>query len=995
MPHPIPITSQSSTRPPSVPTRWATTLTAAAVMISGFGLATPANAEEGTQNAVNTKPAVIPSLHTWTGGTGSLELSNSSRIVVEAGLEQIGGEFSDDLAEMTGLDLDVVSGASAPGDITLDLVLEDQHAAGGQRYAEEGYRLQTDTQVTISAPTETGVYYGTRSLLQILVQSEGRNVVPAGSAIDWPDYQERGFLLDVGRRFFTPEFIQDYIKMMSYYKLNRFQIHLNDNEIFPEHEDFTQAYTGFRLKTDNPAFAGLASADGAYDKADWDSFEGTAATRGVQLVPEIDVPAHSAAIVNWKPSIGLNGGNSDMLDLSKPETITTVKDIFNEFTPWFRGEEVHFGADEYTRSLGNVYRDFYNTMGAHVRSLGKQPVAWGSQTVMSGGIAGYDKDVIINSWNNGWYGLKTAEADGVKFINTNDATLYVVPFANYYHGNGLNNQSLYQTWTPNEGGGQTVSPSSVLGAQFAVWNDLVNMDYTEMDVHGLIERSFPTIAQKSWAAVDPDRTFAQFSATLDTVGMGPGLDLIDAKGTSTVPGEVSAGAAATATASAEGYGPAHLTDGKSLTRWESGTADATDITIDLGKATKIGGIQCEWAQNAPVGYGVETSADGVFWNRVAQHDVEGPGPDQVTFGTREARYVKVAGLTPADADATGVGAWSLSVMAPKNLAIGSAATASGVEAAGFPAAQAVDGNSSTRWSANYNGERWIGTDLGTAQKFSEVTLKWEGASAKDYTVSVSDNGTDWTVVSTQTGKAAGARTDVISFDPVTARHVRVNVQASTLGVYLSLYELEIRNTAVNGLNVSGSLEGVPNEEGQYETPPALTLTASGAAAAGASLDYAVQTEGSEELQWIPYTGPVALEGQGVATVHARATSGSDVSEGYLLVNLNTAPQEPGFTPPAPAMGALNETNQADLDAPKGPVNGGEHVILTAPAADTWYFVYVESSPLGWLLSDADAGISFELAADHQAGAQKVSLTDADGELAGWDHVVKKGGPARP
>ncbi|GAB3533441.1 hypothetical protein GCM10027403_07420 [Arthrobacter tecti] len=899
--HPIPI--QSARPSAGGIRRWVTTATAAAVMVGSLGSIAPASANEPA-DSVNAKPVVVPSLHEWTGGTGDLKLSNESRIVVEAGLEQIGEEFAGDLSEMTGLDLAVVSGESAAGDISLDLTPEDLHSPGGERYAEEGYRLTTDTDVTISAPTETGVYYGTRSLLQILVQSEGRNVVPVGNAVDWPDYEERGFMLDVGRRFFTPEFIRDYIKMMSYYKLNRFQIHLNDNEIFPENEDFTKAYTGFRLKTDNPEFAGLASTDGAYDRADWDSFEETAATRGINIVPEIDVPAHSAAIINWKPEIGLNGGNSDMLDLSKPETIETVKDIFSEFTPWFRGPEVHFGADEYTREHSDVYRNFYNTMAEHIRGLGKQPVAWGSASVMSGGIEGYDKDVIINSWNNSWYGLDTAEADGVKFINTNDATLYVVPFADYYHGNGLNNQSLYQTWTPNEGGGQTVDPSSVLGAQFAVWNDLVHEDYTQMDVHGLVELSFPTIAQKSWSAVDPERTYAQFTGTVETIGMGPRLHLINSEGGSAVPGEISGGAAVSATASAAGYPASNLTDGKSLTRWESGTRGATDVTIDLGEVAKIGGVHGEWAQNAPAGYGVETSLDGAIWNKVTQHDVDGAGPDQVTFNTREARYVKLTGLTPVDAAGTGVGAWSVSVLGPENLALGSTATASGVEAAGFPAALAVDGSSSTRWSANYNGQRWIATDLGTGKAFNQVTLKWEAASAKDYTVSVSDDGTDWTVVSTQTGKAAGARTDIIEFDPVTARHVRVDVHASTLGIYLSLYELEVRNTA-------------------------LTV------------------------------------------------------------------QEPGFTPPAPAKGALNGANRADFGTPRGPMSAGEDIAFTAPTTDAWHFVYVDESPVGWLLSDADAGITFQLSADLKPGAKKVSLTDAGGELIGWDHVVKKGGPAKP
>jgi hypothetical protein len=533
---------------------WPQRATALALITPATAIGTlPATAAPQETAPVNPVPAVVPSLHEWAGGSGELKLSAASRIVVGSGLDKVGQAFAADLSEMTGLQLPVVSGAAAPGDIILAVNAADSHPAGGQRYAEEGYRLTaTADGVTLTAPTETGVYYGTRSLLQILAQTNGRNIVPLGSATDWPDYEARGFVLDVGRRFFTPEFVRDYIKMMSYYKLNRFQMHLNDNELFPVNT-WPEAYTGFRLATDNPAFAGLVSTDGAYTKADWNSFEDEAATRGVTIIPEIDAPAHAGAIIKWKPEVGLNGGNSDHLDLSKPVTTQVMKDIFDEFTPWFRSDDVNFGADEYPRELTEDFRNYYNNIAAHLRTLGKKPSAWGSFSKMRGSVEGYDKDVTINSWNNGWYGLTAAEKDGMKFINTNDATLYVVPFADYYHGNGLNNQSLYQNWTPNEAAGQTVEPESVMGAMFAVWNDLVGTPYTEMDVHKLIEATFPVIAQKSWTAVDPALPYAGFTSTVQKVGMGPGLVVINNAGRPAAPGEVSTGAPVAASSTADGF----------------------------------------------------------------------------------------------------------------------------------------------------------------------------------------------------------------------------------------------------------------------------------------------------------------------------------------------------------------------------------------------------------------------------------------------------------
>ncbi|MEK8229188.1 family 20 glycosylhydrolase [Oerskovia sp. M15] len=223
----------------------------------------------------------------------------------------------------------------------------------------------------MTAPTEQGAFYGTRSLLQVLVQSPGRGSVPVGESVDWPDYASRGFMLDVGRRFFTPEFVRDYISMMSWFKLNEFQIHLMDNEISPAGGNWADAQAGFRLKSDNPAFAGLASTDGAYDRADWQSFEDTAAAHAVTIIPRSRA-AHARSVVRWKPELGTNGGNSDHLDLSKPEATTVMKSIFSEFAPWFEGPDVHMGVDEYYASPA-LFRDYFNTMAAHVRSLGKHP----------------------------------------------------------------------------------------------------------------------------------------------------------------------------------------------------------------------------------------------------------------------------------------------------------------------------------------------------------------------------------------------------------------------------------------------------------------------------------------------------------------------------------------------------------------------------------------------------------------------------------------------
>ncbi|SED97219.1 hexosaminidase [Arthrobacter alpinus] len=414
--------------------------------------------------------------------------------------------------------------------VTIELALDPdlEFSTENATAATEGYLLEINGGVKITARTDTGVYWGTRSLLQMLASSL---TLPDGIAVDWPNYPVRGFMLDVGRRFARPEAVRDYIRMMSWFKINTFMIHLNDNEITKDTKrSWDEAQQGFRLASDSPWIAGLASEDGAYDRVEWDSFEDLAASRHVQLVPELDVPAHSRSIIRWRPETGLNGGDSDMLDLGKTETIHLVKGLFDEFVPWFRGPAVHFGADEYSKEHSEDYRRFFNAISTHLRSLGRDPVAWGSLSTMSGGAGstgteGYNRDVVICAWNNDWYSGQAAVTDGYKVINTNDDLLYIVPFADYYHGGALDAQPLFETWEPHvfgEGKDLCALHPQLLGAASAVWNDLVLNNYDEQAVFDLVKPAFGVLAQKMWVGAVAGLLYEEFTERGEALSRWPG-----------------------------------------------------------------------------------------------------------------------------------------------------------------------------------------------------------------------------------------------------------------------------------------------------------------------------------------------------------------------------------------------------------------------------------------------------------------------------------------
>lgn len=103
--------------------------------------------------------------------------------------------------------------------------------------------------VSLGASAPKGVFWGTRTLLQMLYnQPEG---LQKGKTADFPAYAHRGFMLDTGRKFFSMDFLESYVKILSLYKMNEFQIHLNDNgfvEFF--NNDWNQTYAAFRLESD-------------------------------------------------------------------------------------------------------------------------------------------------------------------------------------------------------------------------------------------------------------------------------------------------------------------------------------------------------------------------------------------------------------------------------------------------------------------------------------------------------------------------------------------------------------------------------------------------------------------------------------------------------------------------------------------------------------------------------------------------------------------------
>ena len=291
----------------------------------------------------NPKPFVIPALREWHGGKGDFLLKPSAKIVIDTKdkntLLKLSTLLKKEVKEQTGLILKTRFGLPKQGDIFLTLHEKDTSIG------KEGYYFKVDNFITISAYAYSGLFWGTRTLLQLL---EPGKSIPMGIARDYPEFKVRGFVLDDGRKFFTLQFLQDYVKLLSYYKMNDFQIHLNDNGSYKYFDsNWDSTYSAFRLE--NETYPQLTAKDGSYTKKDFIALQQLGDDYAVRIVPEIDVPAHSLAFSKAVPSIGSKRYCRDHLDLHNPLTDTVIQNIFKEYlsgsNPVFKGNLVDIGTD--------------------------------------------------------------------------------------------------------------------------------------------------------------------------------------------------------------------------------------------------------------------------------------------------------------------------------------------------------------------------------------------------------------------------------------------------------------------------------------------------------------------------------------------------------------------------------------------------------------------------------------------------------------------------
>ncbi|SHF27739.1 hexosaminidase [Bacteroides faecichinchillae] len=223
----------------------------------------------------------------------------------------------------------------------------------------EGYLLSvTPERIELSATTSTGIYYGKKTLYQLLT-SQG---IPCIAIKDYPRFQYRGMHLDVSRHFFSKEEVLKLLDAMSYYKINTFHFHLTDNggwriqiDKYPKltsmgsyrtEKDWLKWWDGdvreFVPENTPGAYGGY------YTKEDIRDILQYAAERHINVIPEIEFPAHSDEVFVGYPELCCMGKpyTSGEFCIGNEKTFTFMEDVLSEIIELFPSKYIHVGGDE-------------------------------------------------------------------------------------------------------------------------------------------------------------------------------------------------------------------------------------------------------------------------------------------------------------------------------------------------------------------------------------------------------------------------------------------------------------------------------------------------------------------------------------------------------------------------------------------------------------------------------------------------------------------------
>nr|WP_305121073.1 family 20 glycosylhydrolase [Saccharibacillus sp. JS10] len=407
----------------------------------------------------------------------------------------------------------------------------------------EAYRIEIGEHIRLIAMTSRAILYGLRSLLQLLSSSEGK--LEYGAIEDEPVLGERSLHLDIGRKFYSKEWIIERVHEMSELKLNTLQLH------FSEHEGFT---------FESERFPDLMS-ERYLTKIEIREIMEEARKHRITLIPSLDSPGHlDWALRNrreWLLTDQEGVAAKGALDITNPKAVAFVMDLIDEYAELFADSPYfHIGGDEFIdfskfdeypklalyaqQQLGisegtgvDAYIHYLNTIATHLENKDFTVRVWNDGLYREGleQRVALKTSIQITYWTKWDRKMALAQTfvdQGHQLINFNDAYFYYVlgEHAGYTYPTG---EKVYEGWTPGvlpriaEGESQEWAlpyPTSLLGCSFSVWSDKPTMQTAEAVASGIRE-PLRAMAEKAWTGEKRYANYEEFKQVCQIVNLKP------------------------------------------------------------------------------------------------------------------------------------------------------------------------------------------------------------------------------------------------------------------------------------------------------------------------------------------------------------------------------------------------------------------------------------------------------------------------------------------
>ncbi|MCU6712724.1 beta-N-acetylhexosaminidase [Paenibacillus sp. J5C_2022] len=436
---------------------------------------------------------------------GQTSLRNAHIVAVDAELKPIIPILEEEFALLIGSGLERQDEEIVKIELIIDGTLR-----------EEQMKLTIGRHIVVQGGSYSAVAGGTVLLLQLATDA---GEVPNCIIEDEPDLPYRGLMLDLARHWHSIDCVKKAIELCRFYRLSHLQLHLSDDQSFT-----------FPLT----CFPNIATPGRHYTRQLLDELVEFAHQRGIELVPEIDLPGHSEILNRSEPELftsGIGGEHENAICLGNAAVYEAVEQIMSELCEVFKySRHIHLGCDETKMSIfeqcptcrermkelevtsaEGLLRSFIVRAAEMVERNGRKPIVWEGFSPEPG--IEIPKDITVVAWESYYHSADELAAAGYPLINASWQPLYVTPNAGWSpeHIYGWNVRRWEHWWEKSKA---HLSPiqldksANVIGAQFCSWEN------EEENVLDLLRLRVPTMVERIWNEERKIR-WEQFSERLD------------------------------------------------------------------------------------------------------------------------------------------------------------------------------------------------------------------------------------------------------------------------------------------------------------------------------------------------------------------------------------------------------------------------------------------------------------------------------------------------